>query len=197
MTDWVSDLMKLKELKESGALTEKEFEGCKKKLWMNSGIQVGSESERIPERETQAKKWHSGNGPLKGGAKQQLGNYHSGLKGGYAWICHGTEQDEWTQRPGPNAHKQFKEFNSFAKEGDKLFLHCSHPSISGLTHYGYFTGEIQGTNDPGISHICVYEWFPLPKVVKGSGKRGTLYEVTPKDKKGNDTKNFQNYSIPS
>lgn len=144
----------------------------------------------------QPKIWHCGNGNLKGGAKQQLGNYHSGLAEDYAWICHGTEQDEWTQSKGFNAHKQFKKFNSVAKEGDILFLHCSHPSIKGMTHYGIFTGETEETNHPGISHICVYEWIPLPEVVDGSGGRQTLYEVTPTTQKGVPTKNYQNYSIP-
>ena len=190
MTDWVSKLMILKELKESRDITEKEFEACKKKLLMDSGIPVGSESERIPERETLVRKWHCGNGPLEGGAGQQLGNYHGGLAEDYAWICHDTQSAN-------GAGEQFKVFKSLAKEGDILFLHCSHPSISGLTHHGIFTGETKETNNPGISHICVYGWIPLPEVVKGTGKRATLYEVTPKNMDGTDMKNSNNYNIPS
>jgi hypothetical protein len=98
---------------------------------------------------------------------------------------------------------QITNFKRHAKKGDLIFTHSS--KAGGLEHYGYFTGcvtpkEVDLTEDSrgGIySHIYVDEWISLPEVVKGTGLNRTLYEVTPLYKNGKETKNYQNYSIPS
>jgi hypothetical protein len=135
--------------------------------------------------------WHCGNGKLQGGPEQSLMNYGRGLDMGTYWICHGTEDDEWTKSTGNNASKQFWKFKSDAQEGDILFLHSSMTQIGGITHWGVFTGEISPAHERGISYIHVYDWIPLPETLKGVGDRRTLYEVKP------TYKNYQNYSIPS
>ena len=163
--------------------------------WLDQDLAEKMEYEtatKVQKDARQPKLWHCGNGPLDGGTQQQLGNYNCGTENNFAWICHGTENEEWTKKPG-TSNKQFKRFNSLAQEGDILNLHCSHSSIGGITHRGIFTGEIKATGDPGISHICVYEWIPLEAVMKGTGARKTLYEVTRTTKEGKPTKNYQNY----
>ena len=149
--------------------------------------------------------WHCGHGSKWGRPdgkeekKKMAKRYEDGLKKNTCFIHHG--YDEHCGR-GYNTTKQMKNFQEHAKEGDVIFTHCA--AKGGLTHYGFFTGKIiqeevqdredRENNRTSIqSYICVYGWIPLPEVVKGVGRNCTLYEVTPKDKKGNDTKNFQNY----
>lgn len=144
--------------------------------------------------------WHCGHGSKWGRPdgkeekKKMEKHYENGLEKKTCSIHH--EHDHQCGR-GYNTTKQMKNFKEHAKEGDIIFTHCS--AKGGLTHYGFFTGKIiQEDNLTSIqSHICVYGWIPLSEVVKGVGRNCTLYEVTPKDKKGNETKNFQNYINPA
>ena len=167
---------------------------------MNGLLTMGpSGNLRVP------KIWHCGHGSKWGRPdgkeekKKMEKRYEDGLEKNTCFIHHG--YDEHRGR-GYNTTKQMKNFQEHAKEGDVIFTHCA--AKGGLTHYGFFTGKIiqeevqdredRENNRTSIqSHICVYGWIALPEVVKGVGRNCTLYEVTPKDKKGNDTKNFQNY----
>ena len=127
--------------------------------------------------------------------------YEDGLVDGTCLIGHRLQQEN---EKGNNTRKQFTKFKSEAKEGDIIFNHCSR--LGGLTHYGIYTGKISQRPSPAPedvgqgwlhSFISVDLWIPLPEVVKGTGKNFTLYEVTPTNKDGTATKNYQNYSIPS
>jgi len=150
--------------------------------------------------------WHCGHGvgeytgtpeQKKARRKRIRKQYEDGLVDGTCLIGHRHQQEN---ERGNNTRKQFMEFQREAKEGDIIFNHCSR--LGGITHYGFYTGKITKRPSPAPedagqgwyhSFISVYLWIPLPEVVKGVGRNSTLYEVTPKDKKGNDTKNFQNY----
>ena len=173
-------------------------------------------SSRVPETQSQRtpKIWHCGHAHGKGknwdsltpeekkSRKKRMEKlYENGLKENTCVIGHRHQQE---QEPGNNTRKQYMKFLEDASEGDIIFNHCS--KLGGLTHYGIFTGEIskrasERPEDKGKgwfhSFISVYEWIPLPEVVKGSGKNFTLYEVTPNNKNGTPFKNYQNYSIPS
>jgi len=167
---------------------------------MNGLLTMGpSGNLRVP------KIWHCGHGSKWGRPdgkeekKKMAKRYEEGLEKNTCFIHHG--YDEHSGR-GYNTTKQMKNFQGHAKEGDVIFTHCA--AKGGLTHYGFFTGEIiqeevqdredRENNRTSIqSHICVYGWIPLPEVVKGVGRNCTLYEVTPTNKKGVPTKNFQNY----
>ena len=153
-------------------------------------------------REVAPKIWHCGHGGVRhgGGAAERPGHlyYEEGLKDNTCFIHHGHESGHSNR--GNTTTNQIKNFKEHAKEGDIIFTHCV--KKGGLTHYGYFTGgviskEVLGEDDSIHSHICVREWISLPEVVKGTGKHRTLYEVTPTGKNGKETKNYQNYSIPS
>ena len=141
--------------------------------------------------------WHCGHGSKWGRPdgkeekKKMEKHYEDGLEKNTCFIHHGHEDHCGC---GYNTTKQMKNFKKHGKEGDVIFTHCV--KKGGLTHYGFFTGKIiDEDNQTSIrSHICVCEWIPLPVVMKGVGRNCTLYEVTPKDKKGNDTKNFQHYN---
>jgi len=165
-----------------------------------------------PTRHDTIKIWHCGHAPGSGASdelpevkkerkKRSIKQYEDGLADSTCIIGHRHQQEN---ERGNNTRKQFMKFQHEAKEGDIIFNHCSR--LGGLTHYGFFTGEISRTPSPAPedagkgwfhSFIWVYEWIPLPEVVKGAGKNFTLYEVTPTTKDGKPTKNYQNYSIPS
>ena len=165
-----------------------------------------------PTRPDNIKIWHCGHAPGSGASdelpevkkarkKRSIKQYEDGLADSTCIIGHRHQQEN---ERGNNTRKQFMKFQQEAKEGDIIFNHCSR--LGGLTHYGFFTGEISRKPSPAPedagqgwfhSFIWVYEWIPLPEVVKGSGKNFTLYEVTPTTKNGKPTKNYQNYSIPS
>ena len=124
-------------------------------------------------------------------------HHEKGIQEKYCVIGH---NDDQLQKKGNNTRKQYEKFCEDAQEGDIVFTHCS--IKGGLTHWGVYTGEIinrrwrydrcMGILREGIdSHIMVYEWFPLPEILKGTGRNSTLYEVKP------TFKNYQNYSIPS
>jgi hypothetical protein len=127
--------------------------------------------------------------------------YEDGLTNNTCLIGHRHQQENVR---GNNTRKQFMKFQSEAKEGDIIFNHCSR--LGGLTHYGFFTGEISRTPSPAPedigqgwfhSFISVYEWIPLlNQAGAGVGRNCTLYEVTPTDKKGLPTKNYHNYTRP-
>ena len=148
------------------------------------------------------KKWDSLTPEEKKSRKKRMEKlYENGLKENTCVIGHRHQQE---QERGNNTRKQFMKFQEDASEGDIIFNHCS--KLGGLTHYGIFTGEIskrasERPEDKGKgwfhSFISVYEWMPLPEVVKGSGENFTLYEVTPNNKNGTPFKNYQNYIIPS
>jgi hypothetical protein len=148
------------------------------------------------------KQWDSLTPEEKKSRKKRMETlYENGLKENTCVIGHRHQQE---QEPANNTRKQYMKFQEIASEGDIIFNHCS--KLGGLTHYGIFTGEISKRasarpEDKGKgwfhSFISVYEWIPLPEVVKGSGKNFTLYEVTPNNKNGTPFKNYQNYSIPS
>ena len=159
-------------------------------------------------REVAPKIWHCGHGAkwdhpdLKAELEKTATHYEDGLKGNTCFIHHGHESGHSNR--GNTTTNQIKNFKEHAKEGDIIFTHCV--KKGGLTHYGYFTGgviskEVQDStshNRTSIhSYICVHEWISLPEVVKGTGKNCTLYEVTTQLKNGKETKNYQNYSIPS
>ena len=123
--------------------------------------------------------------------------YEDGLTNNTCLIGHRHQQEN---EVGGNTRKQFMKFQSEAKEGDIIFNHCSRRG--GLTHYGFFTGEISRVASPAPedagqgwfhSFISVKEWIPLAAVMMGTGNRPTLYEVTRTTKKGKPTKNYQNY----
>ena len=109
----------------------------------------------------------------------------------------------YSTEKGDSTTNQIKNFKEHATKGDIIFTHCK--KKGGLTHYGIYTGvvmpkevDLSEHSRGGIySHIYVHEWFPLPKVVKGTGMNRTLYEVTPRYKNGKEMKNYHNYSIPS
>ena len=170
---------------------------------MNGLLTMGpSGNLRVP------KIWHCGHAPGSGSAEELpevkkarkervRKQYEDGLVNNTCIIGHRYQQEN---EGGNNTRKQFMEFQREAKEGDIIFNHCSR--LGGLTHYGFYTGKITKRPSPAPedagqgwyhSFISVYGWIPLPEVVKGVGRNCTLYEVTPTNKKGNETKNFQNY----
>ena len=123
--------------------------------------------------------------------------YEDGLTNNTCLIGHRHQQEN---EVGGNTRKQFMKFQSEAKEGDIIFNHCSRRG--GLTHYGFFTGEISRVASPAPedagqgwfhSFISVKEWIPLEAVMMGTGNRPTLYEVTRTTKEGKPTNNYQNY----
>lgn len=127
--------------------------------------------------------------------------YEDGLTNGTCIIGHRFQQEN---EVGLNTRKQLMAFQRDAKKGDIIFNHCTQKG--GLTHYGFFTGEISrrpstAPEDAGQgwfhSFASVRRWHPLPETLKGVGRRDTLYEVTPYTKAGKPTNNYQNYSIPS
>ena len=158
----------------------------------------------VVSKESHPKIWHCGHGskwgrPDEKEEKKKLEKfYEDGLKNNSCFIHH--ELDEHYPSRGYNTTKQMKKFKGNAKEGDIVFTHCV--LRGGLTHYGVFTGEIipktiqgqRGDRNSIHSHICVYEWIPLPeKGMKGVGRNCTLYEVT------KESNNYQNYTryLPS
>ena len=150
--------------------------------------------------------WHCGHAPGSASAeelpevkkarmKRVSKQYEDGLVNNTCIIGHRYQQEN---ERGHNTRKQFMEFQREAKEGDIIFNHHRHR----LTHYGFYTGKITKRPSPAPedagqgwyhSFISVYGWIPLPEVMKGVGRNCTLYEVTPTNKKGMPTKNFQNY----
>ena len=156
--------------------------------------------------------WHCGHGAKWGREdgkqeKQLMKGFHDrGVKDNTCFIHHGTyprngeegRDDTIPSTKGYNTTKQFARFYDTANEGDIIFSHCA--SKGGLTHYGFYTGEITQDQSPDhykadeysvFSYIHVYEWIPLPEILKGTGRNCTLYEVK------SHNKNFQNYSIMS
>ena len=165
---------------------------------------------------TVPKIWHCGHAPGGSSADgprtpeekrvrkaRSRSQYEDGLTNNTCLIRHSHQQENVR---GNNTRKQLMKFQSEAKEGDIIFNHCSR--LGGLTHYGFFTGEISRTPSPAPenigrddgrfhSFISVYEWIPLlNQAGAGVGRNCTLYEVTPTDKKGLPTKNYHNYTRP-
>jgi hypothetical protein len=186
----------------------------RKKMVLSDLVEtVSVKSQSVKERPSymKTKIWHCGHGANKKGPegrdqKELMKKFHDrGVKDNSCFIHHGMHTPEAREaagrpnRQGFNTTKQFDRFWNTANEGDIIFTHCA--KKGGLTHYGYYTGEI--TQDPSPDHykavldgaVCsyirVYEWFPLPQVLKGTGRNTTLYEVKPHNK------NYQNYSIMS
>lgn len=159
-----------------------------------------TQEQRIP------KIWHCGHGAKWGRPDSKLEKeimmlrHSSGIRGGTCFIHTGHLNEESLRTRGNNTTKQFKKFLDGSQEGDIVFTSCS--KKGGLTHYGFFTGEItqdevqdeeDKLNNRTSMHnfIHVYEWFPLSHILKGAGRNSTLYEVKP------TFKNYQNYSIQS
>ena len=165
----------------------------------------------LMEEEDQRKVWHCGHGARWFGntpeervekrrrINQSKLHYAEGLEGNTCVIHHGTPQHS---SRGNNTYKQFKTFESQAKKGDTIFISCS--SMGGLTHWGIFTGEIRTVQrmkrergkeleEWSSSYMTVEKWIPLNSVRPGVGKNCTLYEVTPMNKSGKETKNYNNY----
>ena len=161
-------------------------------------------SSRVTETQEQRtpKIWHCGHGVpwhfsgevAKSRSTTASKHYEEGITENSCRIYHGVQQ---LQKRGNNTRRQYEKFHDEAEEGDIIFTHCS--PKGGLTHWGIYTGEIINheyyDSEKGVthvhSHIMVYEWNPLPEVLKGTGRNSTLYEVKP------TFKNYQNYSIPS
>jgi len=143
-----------------------------------------------------SKIWHCGHGGRTAEAHSLMKKFHDrGVKDNSCFIHHGHSH---CLRRGFNTTKQFERFRNTANEGDIIFTHCA--KKGGLTHYGYYTGEIIQEQSPQhyaagehsvFSFIHVYEWIPLPEALRGAGRNSTLYEVKP------ESKNYQNYSIMS
>ena len=148
--------------------------------------------------------WHCGHGAKWGRTDSKLEKeimmlrHSTGIREGTCFIHTGHLNDESLRTRGNNTTKQFKKFLDGSQEGDIVFTSCS--KKGGLTHYGFFTGEITQdevqdeedklNNRTSIHNfIHVYEWFPLSQILKGAGRNSTLYEVKP------TFKNYQNYSI--
>lgn len=168
----------LKEIQTSSTLGETQPQRTPKIWHCGHGVPWHFRGERAANRATIAKSHHE-----------------KGIQEKYCVIGH---NDDQLQKKGNNTRKQYEKFCEDAQEGDIVFTHCS--IKGGLTHWGVYTGEIINrtlprTSAPGRygidSHIMVYEWSPLPEVLKGTGRNSTLYEVKP------TFKNYQNYSIPS
>jgi hypothetical protein len=173
---------------------------------------ISVKSQSVKERPSymKTKIWHCGHGAKWGRedgkeAKELMEKFHDrGVKDNTCFIHHGMHTPEARAaagrpyRKGFNTTKQFERFWNTANEGDIIFSHCA--KKGGLTHYGYYTGEITQDKSPDhykageysvFSFIHVYEWIPLPEVLKGTGRNTTLYEVKPHNK------NYENYSIMS
>ena len=167
-------------------------------------IQTSSTMTETQPRRT-AKIWHCGHGVPWHFSGERAANratiakahHEKGIQEKYCVIGH---NDDQLHKKGNNTRRQYEKFYEDAKEGDIVFTHCS--IKGGLTHWGVYTGEIVNREVPrsrpdsagryGIdSHIMVYEWNPLPEILKGTGRNSTLYEVKP------TFKNYQNYSIQS
>ena len=157
-----------------------------------------AQEQRIP------KIWHCGHGAKWGRTDSKLEKevmmlrHSAGISSGTCFIHTAHLNDESLRTRGNNTTKQFKKFLDGSQEGDIVFTSCT--KKGGLTHYGFFTGEITQNevqdeedklnNRTSIHNfIHVYEWFPLSQILKGAGRNSTLYEVKP------TFKNYQNYSI--
>ena len=174
----------------------------------SSGEEVELSSEL---KETQPQKipkiWHCGHGAKWGRTdskiekEKMMKRHDEGIREGTCFIhtAHLDNQD-FSKGRGFNTTKQFKKFLEDSQEGDLVFTSCANKG--GLTHYGFFTGEVAQNevqdeedklnNRTSIHNfIHVYEWYPLSEILKGAGRNSTLYEVKP------TFKNYQNYSIPS
>ena len=172
----------LQEIQTSSEVTETQPQRTPKIWHCGHGVPWHFSGERASNRATIAKEWHE-----------------KGIQEKFCVIGH---NDDQLQKKGNNTRRQYEKFNEDAQEGDIVFTHCS--IKGGLTHWGVYTGEIinipytrtgtaaEATSRYGInSKIMVYQWYPLPEVLKGAGRNSTLYEVKP------TFKNYQNYSIPS
>jgi hypothetical protein len=224
---WHIDLMTYSEMR--AALQEREQKYLANMAWLDKDLDekvgerrkmvlsdlvetVSVKSQSVKERPSymKTKIWHCGHGANKKGPegreqKALMKKFHDrGVKDNSCFIHHGMHTPEARaaagrpNRQGFNTTKQFERFWNTANEGDIIFTHCA--KKGGLTHYGYYTGEITQDQSPDhykagehsvFSYIQVYEWFPLPQVLKGTGRNTTLYEVKPHNK------NYQNYSIMS
>ena len=150
--------------------------------------------------------WHCGHGAKWGRSdskvekEKMMKRHDEGIRGGTCFIHSGHLNEDSLKKRGNTTTKQFKKFLEDSQEGDLVFTSCANKG--GLTHYGFFTGEVTQNevqdeedklNNRTSLHnfIHVYEWFPLPEILKGTGRNSTLYEVKP------TFKNYQNYRIPS
>ena len=166
------------------------------------------ESSEVTETQSQRtpKIWHCGHGAKWGRTDSKLEKekmmkrHDEGVSGGTCFIHTSHLNEDSLRTRGNNTTKQFKKFLDISQEGDIVFTSCS--KKGGLTHYGFFTGEITQdevqdeedklNNRTSIHNfIHVYEWFPLSQILKGTGRNSTLYEVKP------TFNNYQNYSIQS
>ena len=173
-----------------------------------SNEEVESPSSKMTQAHGQRtlKIWHCGHGAKWGRLDSKLEKekmmkrHDEGIREGTCFIHTAHLNDESLRTRGNNTTKQFKKFRDSSQEGDIVFTSCA--KKGGLTHYGFFTGEItqyvvqdeeDKLNNRTSMHnfIHVYEWFPLSEILKGAGCNTTLYEVKP------TFKNYQNYSIPS
>lgn len=174
----------------------------------SSGEEVESSSE-VTDTQTQRtpKIWHCGHGAKWGRIdskleKEKMTKRHDeGIREGTCFIhtAH-LDNEMFSKARGNNTTKQFMKFLKGSQEGDIVFTSCS--KKGGLTHYGFFTGEVTQNevqdeedklNNRTSLHnfIHVYEWYPLSDILKGAGRNSTLYEVK------SNFKNYQNYSIQS
>ena len=142
--------------------------------------------------------WHCGHGSARGRVDESEQNkintnYHTeGIQNNTCAIHHGTSQHNMK---GNNTYKQYKNFVENAKKGDIIFTACS--SKGGITHWGVYSGEIvtqQHDFDQWYdTYISVDKWIPMSIVKRGVGRNCTLYQVCPKNKNGEPTKNYENY----
>ena len=150
--------------------------------------------------------WHCGHGAKWGRTdskvekERMMKRHDEGIREGTCFIHTAHLNEGSLKKRGNDTTKQFKKFLEGSQEGDLVFTSCA--KKGGLTHYGFFTGEVTQNevqdkedklNNRTSLHnfIHVYEWYPLSEILKGAGRNSTLYEVKP------TFKNYQNYSIPS
>ena len=172
----------------------------------SSGEEV--ESSEVTETQPQRtpKIWHCGHGAKWGRTdskvekERMMKRHDKGICEGTCFIHTAHLNEGSLKKRGNDTTKQFKKFLEGSQEGDLVFTSCS--KKGGLTHYGFFTGEVTQNevqdeedklNNRTSLHnfIHVYEWYPLSDILKGAGRNSTLYEVKP------TFKNYHNYSIPS